>query len=135
MKFSTKDILAISEVFGDPNDGIPMSELRSVFETCRIRFSNPATNQAETIFQALSEQQAMDGHRRSILAFLRTSMDHTRWSEDPERYQRLRVQLNEQLLLCGLQIEEDGKLSKTEDSDKELFGLLRFILKLIFRFD
>ena len=47
------------------------------------------------------------------------------------RVSRLRAQLNEQLMLCGLRVEEDGSLSKTEGLDDEQIGLLWNMFRLI----
>jgi hypothetical protein len=130
-KLSENDLLAISDVFGHPKDGLTQTELRSVFETCGIPFKRSLANQTQTIHQTLKEQQARDGHRRSVLAFLRVSMNPARYEEEPDRYSRLREQLNDQLKLCGLRVERDGSLSNTEGVDREQAGLLRYMIKLI----
>ena len=129
--FSETDLLAISEVFGHPKDGLTESELNSAFEICGFPFESSSTSRTQTIYQALKEQQATGGDRKSVLAFLRVSMSPDRFEENPDRFSRLRAQLNEQLMLCGFQIEEDGSLSKTEDLDDEQIGLLRYMFRVI----
>ena len=129
--FSETDLLAISEVFGHSQDGLTESELNSAFEICGFPFESSSTSRTQTIYQALKEQQATGGDRKSVLAFLRVSMSPDRFEENPDRFSRLRAQLNEQLMLCGFQIEEDGSLSKTEDLDDEQIGLLRYMFRLI----
>ena len=126
---SKSDLLAMSEVFGHPKDGLNYFELRAVFKTCEIQFKRPPATLTQAIYQSLKEQQAVDGHRRSVLAFLRVSMSPDRYEDNSDRFSRLRAQLNEQLLLCGLQVEEDGSLSKTEGLDDEQRGLLRYFSK------
>lgn len=129
--FSENDLLAISQVLGHPNDGLTESELQSVLEICGISVERPWTDNIQALHKALKEQQTMDGHRRSVLAFLRVAMSPDRYGEDRDRFLCLRAQLNEQLLLCGLRVEEDGSLSKTESFDKEQVGLLRYMFGLI----
>ncbi|MCH7777376.1 MAG: hypothetical protein IH878_12685 [Gemmatimonadetes bacterium] len=129
--FSETDLLAISEVFGHSQDGLTESELNSAFEICGFPFESSSTSRTQTIYQALKEQQATGGDRKSVLAFLRVSMSPDRFEENPDRFSRLRAQLNEQLMLCGFQIEEDGSLSKTEDLDDEQIGLLRYMFRVI----
>jgi len=129
--FSETDLLAISEVFGHSQDGLTESELNSAFEICGFPFESSSTSRTQTIYQALKEQQATGGDQKSVLAFLRVSMSPDRFEENPDRFSRLRAQLNEQLMLCGFQIEEDGSLSKTEDLDDEQIGLLRYMFRVI----
>ena len=129
--FSETDLLAISEVFGHSQDGLTESELNSAFEICGFPFESSSTSRTQTIYQALKEQQATGGDQKSVLAFLRVSMSPDRFEENPDRFSRLRAQLNEQLMLCGLQVEEDGSISKTEDLDDEQIGLLRYMFRVI----
>ena len=126
-------MLAISEVFGHNKDGLTESELNSAFEICGFHFESSLTSRTRAIYPTLKEQQAMSGDRRPVLAFLRASMSPDRFEDNPGRFSRLRAQLNEQLMLCGLQVEEDGSLSKTEGLDDEQIGLLRNLFRLIRR--
>ncbi len=129
--FSETDLLAISEVFGHPKDGLTESELNSAFVICEFPFESSSTSRTQTIYQALKKHQAMSGDRRSVLAFLHVSLSPDRFEENPDRVSRLRAQLNEQLMLCGLRVEEDGSLSKTKGLDDEQIGLLRYMFRLI----
>ncbi len=125
------DLLAISEVFGHPKDGLTESELISAFEICGFPFESSFTSRTETIYQALKDHRGVRGDRRSVLGFLRVSMSPDRYKDNPDRFARLRAQLNETLLLYGFQVEEDGSLSKTQSLDDEQIGLLGFMFRLI----
>ncbi len=50
---------------------------------------------------------------------------------NPERYVLLRALLNDQLLLCGLRLNEEGDFSETRDLANEQVGLIGFIFRLI----
>jgi hypothetical protein len=113
--FSESALLAISTVFED-TDYMTETELAEIFEKCNIPIVERSDDDVlHPIFEALKSKQSQDGHRRTVLAFLRVAMNPERYDER-EKFELRRQRLNEALAQCSLKVGEDGSLSSLNDT-------------------
>lgn len=59
-------------------------------------------------------QQLRDGHRVSILAFIRKAMKPAKYIRNPEKFSTMKDSLNIALAFCGLEVDETGTLSESK---------------------
>lgn len=111
--FSDRDLQAIAQIFADPSEGLPETDITEILGTCRIVVEFSSANISQGLFEGLKSQQANDGNRRRVLAFLRVAMDPERHEGNREKFDRLRASLNEQLLLSGIRVNAAGNLEPT----------------------
>ena len=109
--FSESDLLAISLVFENVGNVMTETELAGIFEICNIsNVERSGEDASYPLFEALKNKQSQDGHRRTVLAFLRVAMNLERYHGEEENFELRRHRLNEALALCGLEVREDGGL-------------------------
>ena len=66
------------------------------------------------LLNAFAVDQNSRGTRTGILEFIRRSMAPARWLRDRERYEPLRLRLNEALSLMGLEVDDKGDLYRAD---------------------
>ena len=109
-RISEPNLQAISEILGEPDEGLAIPEIVEILDICRIKDEFAEETAEQRLFKAVSRQQSKDGHRRAILAFMRVAMNPERYVGEQDKFERRRIKLNEALAMCGLQVQEDGTL-------------------------
>ncbi len=132
-KFSNSDLRALADVFGGLTDGLTRAEIEAVLDTCKISPRQDSETASDNLFQAFDHVQYEEGDRRKILAFLCVALKPDRFGGDIGRHTKLKDRINEQLMVCGLRVDEDGILLKLEELTNEEKGVLKFLFSR-FRF-
>jgi hypothetical protein len=123
--FSESDLLAISMVFENASKAMTETELAEIFEQCNIPIVKRSNEDGSyPLFEALKNKQSQDGHRRSVLAFLRVAMNSERYYGAKEVFEDRRKRLNEALSLCGVKVGQDGSLNSVKGVGEGLIKAL-----------
>lgn len=119
--FGITDLRAFADMLTDPGVDLDGAEILSALTKAGISNGTSGESRAEELFLALRRKQDDAGNRRAILAFLRVIVDPSKYYDREGKFESLRTQLNDQLLLCGLQIRPDGSLARweAEELDKD----------------
>ncbi|MBA3067132.1 MAG: TIGR02391 family protein [Hyphomonas sp.] len=107
--FSQSQLEAIACAFGDTVDGLTNQEIDRLFASCILNDPGSGTKW-KRIYNAFADAQNTKKNRTNILEFIRQALMPVRHVKDPERFERLRTNANQALVLCGLIVQEDGKL-------------------------
>ena len=128
VKFRTNDLRGISGVIGAQTDGLSNAEIEGALKAADISHSSISNLDVNGLFEILLQAQNESGNRRNILAFLRVAIDPANFVNEPQRFAELRERLNGELMLCGLQVQEDGSLSKMNSFSEEERNVLQAFL-------
>ena len=112
--FTESELRALSDALGDTDDGLRNSEIGELLQYVRAQDEADAANKRQRIFIALWNQQARLGHRRNALEFVRQAMQPARYLRNPERFEKMRANLNRALSFAGLQVDAAGTLGAAE---------------------
>jgi uncharacterized protein (TIGR02391 family) len=108
--FSDGHLQEICKVLGEAATGTEISALLAA-----ARLSDPLGPQAtkwRRLHAALAERQVRDGNANGVCAFAMRAMEPVRFSADPQRFERVREELNVRLAFAGLRLREDGKIAR-----------------------
>jgi hypothetical protein len=72
--FSESELRAVAEALGDTNDGLTNTEIDELLHLCQVHDDFGPGTKWRRIYVNLCNQQARDGHRQAILAFIRKAM-------------------------------------------------------------
>ena len=108
------DLRAISKVLGNTDEGLTDKEITEILDICGVKDEFTDETKWQRLFKSLSKQQSRDGHRGAILAFIREAMNPERYVGEPDKFERRRIRLNEELALCGLEAQGDGTVTSSE---------------------
>ena len=110
---SGTNLQEIAKALTAPPHCIADDEIAAFLDTCLIPTASHEEKGWRELFEALREQQHKDGHRRSILAFIRVAMKPERNVGDQNRFEGRRTVLNQVLAECGLEVGSDGDLKQS----------------------
>ena len=105
------DLRAVTEVLANTDERLTDEQITEILDICGVRDEFTDETKGQRLFKALLKQQSRDGDRRAILAFIRVAMNPERYVGEPDKFERRRVRLNEELALCGLEVQGDGTLT------------------------
>jgi len=126
---SVADVLAATEW-----PGLSGGQIGQLLAQVRIDDPYPSITKRKRVAAALQNRQAHDGHSNRLVTFLTSAMDPGRFVRDPAAFDALRQDLSEVLSLCGLKINNQGKVAyapqaRTLDEVAALAGRLQGELK------
>jgi uncharacterized protein (TIGR02391 family) len=101
------DVLAKTEY-----PGLTNSEMDSLLRMVCVDRREPAGNKRESLCLTLLNVQARQGAGNVVEDFIASAMSLGRYAADPERFAKLRGELNEFLVYSGYSISESGNLVK-----------------------
>lgn len=107
--FSPETIEVLSGVLADTHEGLTGSEIGRLLVRCRIEDPQPEATKRHRLGAALRERQSRDRSGNCIVAFIHAVMNPVRYTSEPNRFDRLRQELNAILGFEGLSLGEDGK--------------------------
>lgn len=108
--FTQSQLEAIAQALGDTTAGLTGSEIEQLLQVARLGDPTPALSKWKRLYNAFVESQNTQQHRRNVLAFIRFSMKPARFTKDPERFERMRLNLNKALAFAGLAMEASGEV-------------------------
>lgn len=120
--FSQIEVESIADALGDTGLGLSGSEIGHLLATLKMPDPDPGMTKRRRLLNAFVVDQNSRGKRTGILEFIRRSMAPARWLRDRERYEPLRLRLNEALSLMGLEVDEKGELHKADVASTQPFG-------------
>jgi len=110
-EFNLNTLEQIAKVLGGPATG---SQLTSIFRQCRIQdIVGEGGAKWRRIFHSLEERQKQDKCGNNVATFIQAVMQPVRF-DDRDVFDSARRSLNTKLAYDGLQLGEDGKLSKVQ---------------------
>ena len=110
--FSEDQIEAIAKALDHTEIGLSNAEIDVLLQQSQIQDDHGPGTKWQRLRMNLWNQQARDGHRLSILAFIRKSMKPARYIQHPEKFSTMRDRLNIALAFCGLELDTAGALSQ-----------------------
>jgi len=111
--FTEDQVEAIAKALGDTEHGLSNTEIDSLLQQSRIQDEHGPGTKWRRLRMNMWNQQLRDGHRTSILAFIRKTMKPARYIRNPEKFTIMKDNLNVALAFCGLEIDDAGELSKS----------------------
>ena len=111
-KFTPGQLESICKAIGDTTDGLTGSEIARVLASCGIEDPGRRMTKWKRLYAALEKRQRSDGSGNIVAVFIHTAMEPARWASETNRFHMIRGNLNEALLLAGLQLTEEGQLRR-----------------------
>lgn len=111
--FTEDQIEAIAKALGDTVCGLTNTEIDTILQQSRIQDDHGPGTKWRRLQVNMWNQQLRDGHRVSILAFIRKSMKPARYIGNPQKFSTMKDNLNIALAFCGLEIDNTGTLTLT----------------------
>jgi uncharacterized protein (TIGR02391 family) len=112
--FTESQIEAIAKALGDTESGLSNTEIDVLLQQSRIQDDHGPGTKWRRLRMNLWNQQVKDGHRLSVLAFIRKSMKPARYIQHPENFTAMKERLNIALAFCGLELDAAGVLSQAK---------------------
>jgi uncharacterized protein (TIGR02391 family) len=109
--FTEDQIEAIARALGDTECGLSNTEIDTFMQQSRIQDDHGPGTKWRRLHMNMWNQQVRDGHRLSVLAFIRKSMKPARYIRNPEKFSIMKDNLNIALAFCGLEIDDAGTLA------------------------
>lgn len=107
--FSQDQLEAIAGALGDTALGLAGGEIQLLLASSQMNDPGSGTKRVR-IYNAFVESQNTRKHRKNVLEFIRLAMKPARYSRAPERYEPMRMHLNQALSFAGLVVDQTGKL-------------------------
>ena len=110
--FTDTQLEALAGALGDTSNGLTGSEIGFLLNASRISDVDPTATKRVRLYNAFASDQNSRQTRLHILAFIRKSMKPERYVSNPDRFEPIRVRLNQALLFAGLAIDHSGSLQE-----------------------
>lgn len=110
--FTDTQLEAIAAALGDTSSGLTGSEIGFLLSASRITDVDPSATKRIRLYNAFAVDQNSRQDRLHVLAFIRKSMKPERYVSNPDRFESVRVRLNQALLFAGLAIDHSGLLQE-----------------------
>lgn len=118
---------SVAKTVGNATSG---SEISRIFMSCNMVDTSGESTKWRRIYHTFQGRQREDRCANNVMAFAETVMSPARWTDRREEHGQFREQLNQALLLAGLQMGADGKVravtaASTLDESAERANMLR----------
>lgn len=114
--FSQAQLQAIADALGDTDDGLTGTEIAHLLSICTISDVTPTMTKRYRLYNAFAEDQSQRKNRTRILGFIRHAMKPERFVRFGERFEPMRIHLNQALAFAGLAVDEAGTLISVEQA-------------------
>lgn len=114
--FSNAQLEAICNVLADPYDGLTGAEIGALLQEKNVTDPYPAVLKRHRLYEALRQQQDLDGCGNNIAAFVLSAMHPDRYQDKQALFTRRLERLNAVLGLDGYQINAEGKMKVVPSS-------------------
>lgn len=92
--------------------GLSTSELESALRPTKLSELEEGPNKRTRLLHTLHNAQVRRGSGNTLVAFVNSAMNPSRYVRDHARFEALRDELNEVMALYGLRANEQGKLAR-----------------------
>ena len=113
---SQGQIRAIADALGHTTDGLSGTEIAELLAACQIVDVEPGITKRHRLYSALANDQNIRQARTHILGFIRKAMRPERFLRSPERFEPMRVLVNEALSFAGLAVDAAGSVGSVEQA-------------------
>jgi len=110
--FDGQQLEAIAKVLADTDTGLTGSEIDHLLKECRIPDVSPGWTKWKRLHNAFVEFQNKHQVGNHVVVFIRKAMSPVSYADRPEVFQERRDRLNTVLALCGMTIEDDGRVRR-----------------------
>lgn len=109
-KFSTAEIESLSKILGETMTG---TQMNSILQDCGIEDTSNESTKWKRIYYIFLTKQDQDNCSNSFLFFIKKCLDPVRFiSGNNGNYDLILEDINKPLMMIGLQITPEGKLTK-----------------------
>jgi len=112
--FTDSQVVAIAQALGHTSEGLTGTEIEHLLASAKLRDVDEGGSKWIRLHNAFAADQNTRKNRKHILAFIRKAMKPERYIRVPERYERLRDNVNKALVFAGLLVSESGTLEAVE---------------------
>ena len=128
-KLTPNQIERIAQIMGDTTNGFTGTELGHHLAQCHIADPNPELTKWKRLYNAFCYAVNDSGSTNVVYHFIQYCMEPAQGLKNPNRYKRMRMELNMVLMLVGVEIRDNGlfysisqahSLSEVELRTKEL---------------
>lgn len=109
--FSSASLTSISKALGDTQDGLTGTEIGQLLAECRIVETSGVSTKCKRIFSELAITQNQTGTGNHVVGFINKAVNPARHTARPDRYAYFVDSLVPVLSLCGLTINDAGKVA------------------------
>lgn len=128
-KLTENQIERIARIIGDTQGGLTGSEIGRILAQCHIEDPGSGMTKWQRLYNAFCDAVNKSRSTNIVFGFLQRCFEPAQGLNDPERYSRMRLELNAVLMLAGVEIRDDGNfysvskansLSEVQRRTKEL---------------
>jgi uncharacterized protein (TIGR02391 family) len=108
--FDAQQLTAIAKILTDTDDGLTGTEIGYLLGDCRIPDVNPDLTKWKRLVNAFIAHQNTKQIGNHVVVFINRAINPVQYTKKPGVFAFRRDQLNTALLLCGMQVGDDGKI-------------------------
>ena len=108
-RLTPNQIEQIAHIMGDTVGGFTGSEIGHFLAQCRIDDPNPGLTKWKRLYNAFCVAINGSSSTNAVFQFIQYCMEPAQGLNNPERYGRMRYELNKVLMLVGIEIRDDGQ--------------------------
>lgn len=105
---------SICNILGDTNKGLTGSEIHKFLHRVNIEDIDSNITKRVRLFNALAKCQETQKCPNGILKFISTVLAPSRFVNNQQEYERLKMLINQQLAFVGYELKNDGTYKKIE---------------------
>lgn len=108
-RLTPNQIEQIARIMGDTRNGFTGSEMGHLLAQCRMDDPDPGLTKWKRLYNAFCVAVNGSDSTNVVFQFIQYCMEPAQGLNDPERYSRMRLELNKVLMLIGVEIRDDGQ--------------------------
>lgn len=114
--FTESEIGSIASALGDTAEGLKGAEITRILIFLKLNDPTPSESKRMRLHNVFVDWQNQQQNRLGIIAFIREAMKPVRYTQQPNRFELLRTNLNHALAFSGLAVDAAGKLFKVDQA-------------------
>ena len=99
----------IARIMGNTKDGYTGSEISHHLAQCCMKDPDPGLTKWKRLYNAFCVDVNANGSTNAVFRFIRHCMEPAQGLNDSERYNRMKMELNQVLMFVGVEIRDDGQ--------------------------
>ena len=109
-RFKQVDIEVISRSLGDTYNGLVGAEIDALLAQAKIKDVDPTSSKWKRLYSAFYEYEKKAQNRAHIVEIIKLALNPQRYTNNPQRLDTLRNNINDVLKFSGLEVTEWGEL-------------------------